>query len=752
MKKMIKNLMLVAVAAMAFVACSQEGNEVTILTKKTTIDFIASFDAETRSHFVESTDGATFKSLWNGGEEVLLFADAGNSIYADGTATMVLPEGGDGTTATFTGEFNGSVPSAGIIKAYVPASAWNVWSEAITIPATQTPTDHSVDSAAHILFGQTDYTDITTLDSAEIMFSHAVAYGKMTIADAFESIDEVTITIDETEKYTINTNELTSSTIWFACYANENVNNLEVLVKSGDKSYVRTYNLSDGKLAFKTGRVSIFSVSNFEEYVAPAFTSETTYFYTDGNYNDILLIFSSTELGTLQLNFYGAFDGNYITPGTYKLGDVIYIGNGTDYSYYNPAGTSYKLNSGSVVVSITEDKKYHFEFVNILYNENTGTLNTSYTGDIESFTTTIDTRTKLDTPAVEIPVANGKEITLKWSAVKGADGYYVYCSQDNTINTTTTELTATFTMPAYSTTYNFYIKAIANEDNADYRDSDETYFQTAETGKDPNKLADYVMDSLEWNSNVYYKGGAFQMKGSVLPYPNNDYVAFYLNSADHTENSIKPGVYESYSDYTPASGQFAGLLSLNWGTFTKPTSFDSTCSLTVEFADNVYTVILNYKGITYGYKGMPSGWVAPEFSDNDNTGGEDGGDEPETPTDGVGSSIDNPYIYTSCVYTTSSGYYKYIFTGDGVYQLNLESNLQSPATSFPAIATDSKFGNAENEYYFAGTTYTGGPLDSDKTEITTEDLGGGIYRFSLKLVLQDGNIHYAKYEGTISSL
>lgn len=365
MKKIIKNLMLVAVAAMAFVACSQEGNEVNILAKKTTYEFVASFDAETRSQFVEDTDGdKVFQSVWNGGEEVLLFADAGSSVYADGTATMVLPEGGDGTTATFTGEFNGTVPPAGIIKAYVPASAWNVWSEAITIPATQTPTDHSVDSAAHILFGQTDYTDNTAIDGSDIMFSHAVAYGKMTIADAFESIDEVTITIDETEKYTINTNELTSSTIWFACNANENVNNLEVLVKSGDKTYVRTYNLSDGKLAFKTGRVSIFSVSNFEEYVAPAAPAFTSATY-NGNSSDKVIKLYSDVLGELWINFYGdnslLTSDNWVNEGQYGKDNGLYFG--VNYGQYKPVGYSDYLTatptSFTLDVSIV-DNKYKF--------------------------------------------------------------------------------------------------------------------------------------------------------------------------------------------------------------------------------------------------------------------------------------------------------------------------------------------------------------------------------------------------------
>lgn len=602
MKKMIKNLMLVAVAAMAFVGCQQD-IEVNSTTKKTTIDFIASFDTETRSQFVEDTDGDNvFQSVWNGGEQVLLFADAGNSVYATGTATMSTE---DGTTGTFTAVFDGEVPAAGVVKAYVPASAWNVWSEAITIPATQTPTDHSVDSAAHILFGQTDYTDITTLDTAEIMFSHAVAYGKMTIADEFESIDEVTVTIDGTETYTLNTSALTSSTIWFACNANENVNELEVIVKSGDNAFVRTYELADGKLAFKTGRVSIFTVSNFEVYVAPTFTNEATTFYEYGDYNDILLVFSGDKLGTLQLNFFGAFDGNYITPGTYKLGDDIYIGNGTKYSYYQPAGseTKYQLNSGSVVVSVTEDKKYHFEFVDITYNEMTATLNSTYTGDIDGFGMP-DTRTKLEAPVGNAPVVDGKTVTYTWSAVKGADRYYVYCTNESSIYATTTECTVTFTMPAYSTYYYFKIQAVADDTNTEYRSSDEVYLQTVPTGAEPVGDITFVSAVAAYNSNNpnWYDITFTDASNRTLSFTIGNGNVTYWNE----------GTWNS--DYFYSSGFALGQASFNGGSATNIVAV-------VSVVDGAYKVEMTWDGGTGLYTGQIEGFVLPgEGGGEDETG------------------------------------------------------------------------------------------------------------------------------------
>lgn len=71
--------MLVAVAAMAFVACSQEGNEVNVLSKGgKTFEFVAEFN-DTRAHFEGKTDDGIYPIVWDKNEE---FVFASNVLMA----------------------------------------------------------------------------------------------------------------------------------------------------------------------------------------------------------------------------------------------------------------------------------------------------------------------------------------------------------------------------------------------------------------------------------------------------------------------------------------------------------------------------------------------------------------------------------------------------------------------------------------------------------------------------------------------
>ena len=754
MKKLFRNLMLVAVAAMAFAACSEVSVEVDNIKRNYVFDVNAGINNDTRAYFGEATDGI-YPIYWDGTESVRFEAqgDYGDGTTGPyGTMSNKMTISDDATRAMFQIEFyDATVLIPVTIYAYMGAidSFGN-----LTISGnTQTPSVNSIDKEYFALKAQFPYDGVSTTLVGD--FVHLSAYSKMTVEGLDDvELDNVAIIADD-NRYDLNVNGLDTKTYWFAAVPDANVNNLTIEATTVDGVlYTKTYTLADGKLAFKAGCISNFTAKGFEKYVAPAFTSENTktvdssWNYVDEviSYIDVLMIFSSEELGTLQLNFYEAFEGFFITPGTFYVGDIIYNGSGTQYSYYKPAGSeiAYQLNGGSVIVSVTEDMKYHFEFKNITYNEG-NTLNATYTGDIDGFGMP-DTREKLPVPEVNTPTVNGKEITLTWSDVNGADGYYVYCAQDNTINTTTTELTATFTMPAYGTPYTFYIKAIANDDNPTYRSSDETNFTTVETGSDPDKFADYIMDSLEWNSNVYYHGGAFQMKGACLTYPDQDYVAFYLNSADYTENSIKPGVYASYSDYTPASGQFAGLLSLNWGVFTKPTSFDSTCSLTVEFANDVYTVILNYKGTTYGYKGMPEGWEAPEFGGEEP--GEGGGDEPVQPDDNVLGSKNNPYTFESVAVNNFFLNFEGAENGASL-QIDRQSSDLRSLIGTNALNGTPIYAGSGNIYTLNGVVYQYARYAKYST-ITVTDLGNAVYTINLEMSIDGGTPIYYTYTGSVT--
>ena len=490
MKNLFKNLMLVAVAAMAFVACSQEGIEVNNLTKKTIVEGIASINTDdTRSGFVgsetvENEDGSTttvYKSAWDGGENIKVFA----TEQGLETTAIINADG------KFTAEFDGELPANYYIAVCSPAEAWES-AYTCNIPTVQTPRTDSVDPAAHILTQQGIYVSNGSADP--FLMQHQVGYGKMTVNTPAEFvIDYVEVELNgdwydypKTLNYTINADNVEGNVFWFATDVVE-VSDFTVTAYDAEgNAYTKSVTIPEGReLKFQYGRVSTFSVSNLEKYVAPAFTSENSMFYDNIswnyvdeviNYRDILMIFSSEELGTLQLNFYNAFEGFFITPGTFSAGDLIYIDSGTQYSYYKPAGseTAYQLNGGSVIVSVTEDKKYHFEFKDITYNV-TNTLNATYVGDIEGFGYP-DLRTQLDTPSNLNYTIEGNIVTITWDAVENAGSYLV---DTDSVDVTTKDTYATFELEGYGYYY-FYVKALASEADSDtYKDSNYDYIIVA---------------------------------------------------------------------------------------------------------------------------------------------------------------------------------------------------------------------------------------------------------------------------------
>ena len=201
----------------------------------------------------------------------------------------------------------------------------------------------------------------------------------------------------------------------------------------------------------------------------------------------------------------------------------------------------------------------------------------------------------------------------------------------------------------------------------------------------------YLMDALAWDSS----NGRFKMTGESLPYPNNDYVAFYLNGEDCTTTSINPGVYTgngdgSNSNTNPAKGQFAGRMSLNWGTVTYPKAFTSASTLTVSFENDVYTVVLDYNGTTYGYKGMPEGWTAPGVVKT----------KLATPSvrataEGNVVTIDFDYIEGAGSYTISGLDQTYTVTGTtSVYELAYSTTYNISVVANPANAETHKASDA----------------------------------------------------------
>ncbi len=480
MKNLFKNLMLVAVAAMAFTACTKTNDEVNAVSKKTIITGVASLGDDTRSGFVgsetiENEDGTTttvYKSAWDGSENIKIFTENGLT-----TTTTIDTDG------KFSAEFEGELPESFFITICSPAEAW-VSTYTWNIPQTQTPLVNTVDPAAHILQKQNVYVTNGTAESFKI--EHQVAYGKMTIntPDDFV-IDHVDIKLNgdwygyaKNLSYTINADNVEDNTFWFATDTIDVADFTVTAYNAEGEAYTKSVTIPEGRtLSFSYGVVTKFSVSNLKEYeapVGPMFTSAETSSY--GNDKYIYFYSDDNSLSTLKVNAYDCFSGDnwdIWNEGTYS--ETYVTGVGMIYTgTYTTYGDEHTKSINVTVSHVEEGYKVVFKNVTDL-NDNIMLEAATYVGPIAGLTTP-DLRTQLATPVVETSI-EGKTLTLSWEAIENAENYYIECTSSNDIAPiSTTETTVTITLPSYDY-YSFYVQAVVSEDNTLYRSSKRTYIE-----------------------------------------------------------------------------------------------------------------------------------------------------------------------------------------------------------------------------------------------------------------------------------
>lgn len=403
MKKLFKNLMLVAVAAMAFVACSQEGNEVNILTKETTFEFTAGFNEDTRSGFGEK-EGDAYPSVWNGGESIIaIFSNEDGFI---GTASSSIDDLGEGIesskTATFTVKYEGSLPDNYSVTFY--SGNWYTNSETgevyYYISDNQRCTDTSVESSNHLC--KTEAIEVVNgeISTLNLTFNTATAFGKVTMeqfSDVADKISEVKVTINGDTTYTVTPETLTKPVVWFACEAIESVTSLIVEAKVDGVTYIKTKeDIAEGALSFNTGRIRPINVKDMTEKPADYNVVLTKVTNIEGNTisfvgedsNDKLTLAINPGLETIVAGTYTGVDATY-GPGFSSDSALEYDFNG---SYFNVSAAyneayDYYLNGSPIVITDLGDNNFR-----IVYNASfyypaasaTKTVKITYEGKLEA--------------------------------------------------------------------------------------------------------------------------------------------------------------------------------------------------------------------------------------------------------------------------------------------------------------------------------------------------------------------------------
>ena len=483
MKNLFKNLMLVAVAAMAFTACTETNDEVNAVSKKTVLNGVVGFAEETRSGFSEETstndEGKTvYHSEWDGNESIL--------VVCNGQAKTAPITKNDEGNANFTVEFDGELGDLYFVSVYSPASAFDQ-SGICTIPSEQTPRANSVDPAAHAL--SVSSTPVSA-GSAYFAMQHSAAYGKMTVKGVDFKIDHVVVDLkgsysgyDRELSYTINADNVENNTFWFAT---EPIVVAEFTVTAYDaegNSVTKTVDVpAEKNMSFQYGRVGTFSVSGLQEYYD--YTSARVG-HSWGATDKLISFTSAAGEEDFHVNFAGrSFSDNSIAAGDYSIGDGIYS-YGIYLGDYYGEGKCESAYTGNLSVTIV-DGRYVMVFTDLkdVYN-NMLAERITFKGLIDGLEIP-DPRAKLAAPDVTATVS-GKTITLAWDRIEGAEGYTLsmYNPVEEQFEEFVTDNQYVFKAQKGNTKYNFKITATVSDDNQTYRTSDEAFFDATTEDIDP---------------------------------------------------------------------------------------------------------------------------------------------------------------------------------------------------------------------------------------------------------------------------
>lgn len=277
----IKSIALLLIAALATAGCrvtTEQSEELSPALR--TIVFRAR-EINTKTTFGPGQNGV-YPTLWTGGDKAVKLA----LNFSEAAEAAVVPDEG-GRTASFTADIDASQTQAPYtFYAVSPASAARALSPSrqawsISIPASQTPTEGSVDEAAQILAASSAASDALPAD-IDLHFNHLTAYGRMTlknlnlngatvecieitastpiVGDWYWDCSEGHALTDNGASSTITLNTSSLEDIWFACApVDMSGQSAKITVYTDMGAYSKDIQFPEGR-KFTAGRIAVFSV------------------------------------------------------------------------------------------------------------------------------------------------------------------------------------------------------------------------------------------------------------------------------------------------------------------------------------------------------------------------------------------------------------------------------------------------------------------------------------------------------------
>ncbi len=442
MKNLFKKMMLVAVAAMAFVACSQDNDEINATVKKTDVVFNLSIEDVTRAYFGEeqgSGSDTSFPSYWSGDENVTLVAYDANDVVVSTAWGSIEAEGEQATQARVAATFNDDLAGVAKVRAYVGSWSYDEPRVPELGQEQYMEKEGTVASNAHTMSAEAAWDGVA--QSIDLNFSHAVAYGRMQI----KGLDDVTITkaivkVDEAEYQVSLNSELDTKYIWFACDADDAIATLDIEVEaSNGRSYVKTIDMAAAAnpLKFRTGEVSKFAVSGLTEKPADytlnltkvvARTGNTITFQGDEENDKWTVIFNEGLTEIAEGVYQGVYDAAYADAWSSESALEFDSKESSFNLAVNPAQYGYYLQIDSTINVSVEDGIYTITAFWPSYIGGDKTVQISYVGDL-----TVEESVPTFSTAVKSNLDNDKIVVFSGDAGELKLDFY-NCNYDNWID------------------------------------------------------------------------------------------------------------------------------------------------------------------------------------------------------------------------------------------------------------------------------------------------------------------------------